>query len=109
MSRPQVRVVSFKPVQRNTLRGFATVEFGSLRIIDCSVHEHVTSGRCWVSLPGKPVLDDQGRINATDRGKLAYSPTAEWTNRNASDRFSQLVIAELRRDWPEAFTNGAAR
>jgi hypothetical protein len=56
-----ITVGSFRPVRKNTLIGFFSVSFGSLQINDCSIHRHA-NGTTWVvALPGKPVLDQDGR------------------------------------------------
>jgi hypothetical protein len=51
-----MRFVSWKPVHRASLRGFATVELPiGLRFVHCPVF--VGSNGPWVALSSKPVLD----------------------------------------------------
>jgi hypothetical protein len=96
-----ISVTGFKPVHKNTLRGFVSVTYGSLTLHDCPVHVH-TSGRAWIGLPGKPQLDSEGRQKRDVNGKPAYTPFAEWANREVSDRFSLEVIEQLRQRYPNA-------
>lgn len=92
----KLALIGFRAVRKNTLRGFVSVEFGSgLRLFDCAVHVHPT-GRAWVALPGKPVLDEDGRHKRDVNGKPTYVPIAEWRDRATSDRFCEIVIAQLR-------------
>src|SRR6516165_3189519 len=60
-SRPRaIALVAWHPTVKGALQGFATVEFPiGFRLIDCPVL--VSNGKAWVSLPGKPVLDRDGR------------------------------------------------
>jgi hypothetical protein len=53
--RPRLRLISFKPLTKGALRGFAHVELPSgLRITDCPVL--ISNGKTWATLPSKPVL-----------------------------------------------------
>jgi hypothetical protein len=90
-------VLSFKVMQRNTPRGFVTVRFGSgLTLHDCPVHLH-PNGRAWVGLPVTPIVDaESGQLRRDGRGKTAYVAIAEWRDRAAADRFSEIVVRLLR-------------
>ena len=105
--KPKFEVTDFKPIRRDTLRGFATVQFSSgLRLLECPVHVH-HSGRAWVALPGRPVIEEGCHKRDPSTGKLAYVPMAQWCDRTTSDRFSELVIALLRERWPSALEGDA--
>jgi len=102
MPKPKLRVLSFRPVRRNTLFDFVTVRFGSrLKLNDCLVHLHL-NGRAWVALPGKPVMDEHGRHKRDANGKPAYVPMGEWRDRATSDRFSEIGSGFLRERFPRA-------
>jgi hypothetical protein len=102
----RLAVVGFKPMRRNTLRGFVSVQFASgLRLFDRPVHVH-PNGRSWVSLPGKPLLDEEGRHKRDANGKPAYVPMAERRDRATSDRFSEIVIGLLRERYSAALDGG---
>lgn len=99
-------LVTFKPLARNTLKGFATVRLGrSLTIKDVSVH--LSHGKRWASLPSKPVLDAQGNAKRNDAGKVQYTPILEWSDRDTANRFSEAVCAAVEREYPETFTDAS--
>lgn len=92
--RPRMRLISWKPLRKNSLRGFATVELPiGLKIVDCLVL--VSNGKAWATLPSKPVLDAEGR-HAKPDGKAQYASVLEWRSRDLSDRFSAAVVALVR-------------
>jgi hypothetical protein len=103
-----VHVEAFKPVRSNTLVGFCSVTIPELhlRIIDLSVHERNESR--WVGLPAKPQVDRNGNVRKDDRGKTAYTPVIEFTDKATRDAFSARVIASLLEFAPAAFDEEAA-
>jgi hypothetical protein len=96
-----MRLVEWRPMRRNNLPGFATVELGiGLRIGDipiCTSH-----GRTWASLPSKPIVDGAGAALRDDRGKIRYSPILSWRDRNLGGRWSDAVVALVRAAHPGA-------
>lgn len=100
MPRMPLALVGFKPMARNTLRGFADVRVGKALIIR-EVAIHVSHGRAWASLPSKPVLKD-GRATTDERGKIRYVPMMEWADKETRDAFSDAVVAAVRERSPEA-------
>ncbi len=98
-------ILSWKPIDppRNTLRGWLDVELRrtGLVIHDCGLHRHA-NGRLWISLPGKPVLGADGRVQLDERGKRRFAVVAEWRDRATSDRFSEAGIEALRKAYPAA-------
>jgi hypothetical protein len=98
--RPRLRLISFKPLTKNTLRGFCEVELPSgLRIREISIHQK--SGKCWAGLPARPVIDGEGRHHLVD-GKKQYSALLEWRSRDLSDEFSRRIVALVRAQHPDA-------
>lgn len=96
-----VALTNWRPMQRNSLRGFASVRLGkSLIIEDCPVH--TSNGKRWASLPSKPILDKDGTAQKDAAGKIKYAPLLKWADRDASDRFSEAVIAAVERENPGA-------
>src|SRR5215831_13310610 len=76
-AKPKMRLISWKPLVRNSLRGFATVELPiGLKIADIAVN--VSNGRLWAALPSKPVLDQDGRHKVDINNKRQYVPLLEW-------------------------------
>ena len=95
-----VTLLSWKPIIKGALRGFATIRLGrSLKIPDVSVL--CSNGKLWASLPGKPLIAD-GKALLDDRGKQRYVQILEWTDKTAADRFSAAVVAAIRAVQPEA-------
>ena len=77
-----IALLAWKPMDRNTLKGFATVRLGcSLSITDVAVHS--ANGKRWASLPSKPVVDREGIIKKTDAGKTQYVPLLTWLDRQS--------------------------
>jgi DNA-binding cell septation regulator SpoVG len=93
-------LVSWKAVRKGALRGFASVRLGrSLVINDCPVLVG-SNGSAWATLPGKPVLDAEGRQKRDDRGKPVYTPMAEWSDKAVRSEFSDAVVAAVERGHP---------
>ena len=99
-----VVVLEWKPLRRNTLRGFARIQLGSLRMNEITVH--VSNGRKWAGLPARPVLGADGAAQRDDRGKMTYAPLLEWENRAMADRFSAAVVAAIEDQYPGATDKG---
>lgn len=93
-------LLEWKPMNRNSLRGFATIRYGSLKIRDVSVHN--SSGKRWANMPSKPMMGADGNAQKDTNGKIKYVPILEWESRDASDRFSEEVLAAVERENPGA-------
>jgi hypothetical protein len=89
-----MRLRSWKPTVKGALRGFATLETRAMTLHDCPVH--VTYGRPWVGLPGKPIIDAEGRHAVGPNGKKRYGVVIEWRDKDIGDRFSAAALATLR-------------
>lgn len=100
MQRMPLALLAFKPMARNTLRGFADVRVGKSLLIK-EVPVHVSNGKAWASLPSKPVLKD-GRVATDERGKARYVPILEWADKDARDAFSEAVVEAVRAQAPDA-------
>jgi hypothetical protein len=104
--RPRMRLVSWKPLIKGALRGFATLELPiGLKLIDCPIL--IGRDGPWASLPSKPQVDKEGRQKVDVNGKRAFEPVLEWRDRALSDRFSDAVVALVRAEHPHAFDGGA--
>ena len=91
----QLHLVSWKPVPKGALRGFATVELPiGRRIIDIPVL--IGANGAWATLPSKPELDSEGRREFGINGKRVYAPVLEWRTRDLANRFSDAVVAAVR-------------
>jgi hypothetical protein len=105
LDRPKLRLLGFKPLRKNSLRGFATIELPiGLRIADIPI---VTShGKVWAALPGKPVLGADGEHVEVD-GERQYASIVEWRDRALSDGFSRAVVDAVRSAHPAAIGEDA--
>src|SRR6516164_5877919 len=89
-ARPSLRLLGFKPVRRNSLRGFAEVRLPNQLIIsDIVIGEG--GGRQWALLPSKPMVDRDGNLMRDDAGKIRYTPVVEWASPELRDEFSRRV------------------
>jgi hypothetical protein len=86
-----VECVEFKPMERGTLRGFATVRIPSMRLTIKDVAVHDKDGRQWAQLPAKPQLDRDRQLVMKD-GKVQYVPILLFDSREVSDAFSAAVL-----------------
>jgi hypothetical protein len=102
LDKVQMRLVSFKPLVKGALRGFANIQLpNGLTVNDCPVC--LTNGKAWASLPSKPVLDRDGR-QVEVGGKRQYAAILAWQSRETADRWSAAVIDLVERANPEALT-----
>jgi hypothetical protein len=101
-SKLTVKCREFKPLIRNTLRGFAEVHIGELRLTIKDVAVHVKGGRCWAQVPAKPQVRD-GALVKNDEGKVQYIAMLAWDTRAVADVFSDAVVAAVRALVPDAF------
>ena len=102
-----VALLDWKPLVRNSLRGFAAIRLGkSLKLAEIAVH--CQYGKRWAQMPGKPQLDKDGQARRDDAGKVEYTPVVAWLDREAADRFSEAVIAAVEAVHPGATAENAA-
>lgn len=100
--RPRLKLVAWRPMLRNTLRGFADVELPiGLVVRDCPVH--VSRGRAWAALPGRPQIDAEGRVRRDERGRIVYAIMLSWTSDRLRDAFSDRVVELVAAEHPEVF------
>jgi hypothetical protein len=95
MITPGIAIIDFRPLERNTLRGFAAVKVNAWNLIIHDVAIHEKEGRRWASLPARPMLDSNRQLMLDDTGKPKYSRVLEFTEREVGDRFSQAVVAAV--------------
>jgi hypothetical protein len=100
-----MRLLDFKPLVKNTLRGFADVELGiGLQLSELSIH--VTNGKPWVGMPSKPMLGADGLQIINVNGKKAYKPMMGWRNKALSEAFSKAVVKLVLEQHPNALDGG---
>jgi hypothetical protein len=95
-----ITLLSWRPMAKNSLIGFAAVKIGkSLIIRDVPVMS--SHGKFWASLPSKPMIDRDGTVMRDATGRARYSAILEWSSKAASDRFSESVVAAVRLHAPD--------
>ena len=98
-----IRIETFRPVIKNTLRGFVSVLLPKTHLSIRDIALHKFGERYWVSLPAKPLLNPDGSPMIGRNGKAAWFPLLQFADRAAREQFQNEVIAALRRVHPEAF------
>lgn len=93
----ELRLRDFRPVTKNTLRGFCTFEFPNGMVIH-DMPAHTKNGTSWVAFPAAPQIEN-GAVKTLD-GKAQYKKLFEWRDRSLSDRFSEAAVAVIKRDKP---------
>lgn len=103
-----MRLLQWKPLVKNSLRGFASVELPSgLRILEIPILIS-SRGKAWAALPSKLQLERDGQPRRDANGKLIYAPVLEWRDRDLADRFSAAVIALVDEKHPDAIDRRAS-
>jgi hypothetical protein len=102
---PRMRLLAWRPMVKNSLHGFATVELPSeLQISDIPLLQ--SHGKAWASLPGKPQIDAEGRHKRDINGRPSYVKILEWRDRELSDKFSEAIVALFCAAHPDALEVG---
>jgi hypothetical protein len=94
-----VLIEEFRPLERNTLRGFARVRLpAGLILHDVAVHIH--DGKPWASPPGRPMIGRDGTQMRDAAGKMQFNPVLTFAGRADQDAFSAAVIEAMRAAHP---------
>lgn len=106
MSKLNIRVTEFKPVERNTLQGFCTIRIAEMRLTIHDIAVHQKGAERWCQLPSKPQLSRDG-VALRDRqtGKILYATLLEFDSKAVRDAFNRAVIAALLDFNPHALRN----
>jgi hypothetical protein len=93
-------VLDFRPMDRNTLRGFAKIEVQKWGIVINDVALHDKLGRRWAQLPSTPQIQN-GAVMKDATGKAQYKPMFSFKDKSLGDQFSRAVW-----DAVDAFVGG---
>jgi hypothetical protein len=93
-------IEEFRPLNKNTLRGFADVVLPLTRLCIRDVAIHKIGDRCWINLPSRPMLNKDGSPMLNNRGKPLYFAFLRFTDEAAHLQFERAVIAALRAAHP---------
>jgi hypothetical protein len=91
----------WKPLQRNTLQGFASVEVVEMGLVIRDVAIHQKNDRAWAAPPSVPWIKDD-RVVRDDAGKIKYSIILEFPRKEVRDAFSAAVIHAVCERFPNA-------
>jgi hypothetical protein len=106
MSKLTIACADWRPLQRNTLLGFARIRVVELGLTIHDVAIHQKGGRARAQLPAKPWIRD-GSVVTDDDGKVQYSPVIEFEKR-VRDAFSDRVVAAVLAFAPKALATESA-
>jgi hypothetical protein len=107
---PSFKLTQFRPVAKNTLKGFASgrLDFGdgiAFEITEVAAHQR--DGREWANWPSRPLVDRDGQVMRDENGRIRYSaPLIRPADRAAAARIEAAIIAAVRRAHPEVFGDG---
>jgi hypothetical protein len=82
MPKHALDVIAWRPCERNTLKGFASVQ---MTIHDVALHEK--NGKHWAQPPSKPMVQDGQLIYGSD-GRVRYVLVLELDDRETASAFA---------------------
>lgn len=89
-----MKCTAFKPLERNTLCGFATIALDSgVVILDVSLH--TKNGKRWCSPPSRPMLDKQRQLVIGGDNKIQYCPVISFVDERTRWRWSAAAVAAI--------------
>jgi hypothetical protein len=107
MSKLSVTCRGFRPLHRNTLRGFVEIHIDELKLSVRDVAVHQKGESRWAQLPAKPQVKD-GELVKNEDGKVQYVHIMDFDSRAVRDAFSAAVINALLEFAPAAFDDEEA-
>lgn len=91
-----MRASDWRPLVRNTLQGFFTLELPSGLILNECTYHKAPSGSEWIGLPGRPQLDRDGMQRKDPAtGKALYTPSVEIKGKQQRERFQAAALAAV--------------
>jgi hypothetical protein len=95
---------SFRPFEKNTLRGFCDIFVRDLQLTIKDVSLHTKGSSRWASLPARPMVLKDGTIAKDEStGKPKFVTILEFSSRDVASAFSSAVIAAVLERNPDAF------
>lgn len=94
-------VTEWKPLRRNSMRGFMTATLPSGMILH-DIVVHVSDAGPWAAPPSKPMIGRDGVSMKDAAGKARYSPIISFADKATRERWSSAMIAALRAAHPDA-------
>ncbi len=94
-------VTEWKPLHRNSMRGFMTATLPSGMVLH-DIVVHVSDGKPWAAPPSKPMIGRDGVVMKDATGKARYSPIISFADKPTRERWSCSMIAALTAAYPDA-------
>jgi hypothetical protein len=99
-----MKLLGWKPMQKNTLRGFADIETASgLQITGIGLHED--GEKRWIGMPGKPILENDQHVAGVN-GKKPWAKIISFRDGKVANAFRDQVITLVLAQHPDAFDGG---
>src|SRR5262245_23543123 len=102
MDKLTLECVGFRPLQRNTLVGFAAVRISAMRLTILEVALHTKGEAQWAQLPSTAQLRD-GMLVRNEQGKTQFVAVLEYDTPGVRNAFSQAVVRAALEHDPQAF------
>lgn len=90
-----VTCAAWKPVERNSLRGFADLYFTKMRMTISDVMLHEKDGKKWVSFPSMPMMDKDGSSMKDSAGKVRYKKPVISFDDDVKDRLRDAAVEAI--------------
>ena len=85
-----------------TMIGYLDVELPSGMTINGCKLMRSPNGKPWVAMPSERQVDRDGNPRLDANGKQPWSPIVEFANRDTANKFQQLILDALSRQYPDA-------
>jgi hypothetical protein len=109
VSKLTITCSELRPLQRNTLCGFALVEIAEVKLTIRDVAIHQKNNSRWAQLPAKPQITKDGTVvKDPATGKVAYTHLMDFSSREVRDAFCAAVVRAVLARAPDAFAGVAA-
>ncbi|HQT86529.1 hypothetical protein [Acidiphilium rubrum] len=102
----ELTITEWKPLRRNSMRGFMTATLPSGMVLH-DVVVHVTDGKPWAAPPSKPMIGRDGVAMKDGNGKARYNPIISFIDKPTRERWSAAIIAALLTVHPDALAGSA--
>ena len=86
-----ITCLEWRPLDRNTLRGFAHIRVNAWQLDINGLAVHQKNGKRWAQLPARPQLDKAGDL-IKDGERIRYATVLQFSDRHIADRFSDAVV-----------------
>ncbi len=108
MSAP--KIIKWAPCRQggSTIAFFSAELPSGMVINDLKLMAGPNGGR-WIAMPSVRATDRAGNLITNKQGKALYNNFMEFSDRETRDRFSEVVLAAIRADHPDAMGDGGAR